>query len=156
MDVPTVMVFFDAVATRKVNDNNPALRQELQPGRRKIKYPDQIDFLHLVFAEIVANPAYPLKKIWIVTEKSDQTEGVLKKLLLNGINERGIVMRIAPVILFSDDKGPLRREAAMELHNSGLNGVGDILFVNNWLVALSDKKGPPTGSSREIHAPRSC
>ena len=50
-------------------------------------------------------------------------------------------MRITPVILFGDDKGPLRREAAVEFHNSGLDGVRDILFVDNRLISPSHDLG---------------
>ena len=66
-----MVVLPNTVATRKVNNDNPALRQELQSGRRQIEHPDQIYFLRFIFAEIVANPTDPLEKIGIIPRKSD-------------------------------------------------------------------------------------
>ena len=44
-------------------------------------------------------------------------------------------MGITSVILFGDDKGTLGRKAAVEFHNSGLDGVRNILFVDNRLIS---------------------
>ncbi|OQB72318.1 MAG: hypothetical protein BWX92_03662 [Deltaproteobacteria bacterium ADurb.Bin135] len=61
-----MVMSLNPITARKVNDNNPTLSKELLSGRRKVKYSDQIDLLRVVSAKVIANPASPLKKIWVV------------------------------------------------------------------------------------------